>query len=174
MKKASAILLLFIFSFNSVGFYIAFGVQLYQIKQEVRQKIIDGTPEEELVQLKYSSATKKEFHWHEDGEFSYKGKLYDVVRAEKKHAATIYYCIVDKEETILLASLKKQLEKNSRRNKRNGKPAKSLNKVFFQPRNLPDALAMHSSEENNLSNFQYFNFYKPPGLEPSGPPPKRI
>ncbi|MDT0678009.1 hypothetical protein [Autumnicola musiva] len=174
MKKASVILLLFIFSFNSVGFYITFGIQLYQIKTEVRQKIIDGTPEEELVQLKYSSETKEEFHWHEDGEFRYRGKMYDVVRAEDGENTIVYYCIVDKEETILLASLKKQLEKNSKRNKRNGKMAKSFHKVFFQPRNLPDALTLFTPEENLLINSRHFNFYTPPGLEPSGPPPKWV
>ncbi|WP_373058428.1 hypothetical protein [Zunongwangia sp. H14] len=174
MKKAFAILLLLIFSFNSAGFYISFGIQLYQIKKEVKQRIIAATPREELIQLKYSSATKKEFHWHEDGEFSYKGRMYDVVNTEKNGDATFYFCIEDKEEMILLASLKKQLEKNSKRSKRTGNTAKPFLKIFFQPNHFPYALALPDHEKKSGISFGYFNFYSSPGLEPSGPPPKRV
>lgn len=174
LKNASAILLLFIFSFNSIGFYLSVGIQLYQNKEEMKRNIIAGTPDGDLISLLYNSETKELFKWHGKREFRHKELMYDVVRAERKGDAVIYYCIADDEETLLLAMLIKQLKKNSKRHKRGGKTTKNLHKVFFLTRSFSEKLVLQKKEEKHNITSGTLELYTPPGLEFAGPPPKIV
>lgn len=74
--------------------------QKKQIKQEVKQQIINGINKENLVLLKFSKIeSKSKFHWEGFKEFEYNGQLYDVVEKEIKGDTLYYWCWPDYEET---------------------------------------------------------------------------
>ncbi|MBN2681033.1 MAG: hypothetical protein JXR58_00870 [Bacteroidales bacterium] len=107
MKKAFAILIVFILVVPFAGTYYWLQLRKYQLKKEVRKKIIAGIPKEELVVLRFSvSETKTVLKWKHSKEFEYKGEMYDIVDTEFLNDSVVYYVWWDNEETQLEKQLK--------------------------------------------------------------------
>lgn len=102
MKKISAIFLLLVFLFSTMGYYVFYSIQLHQAKRTMERQVLAGLPDSLLVTIEGSDALS----WHEDGrEFSLNGEMYDVVRSVVKDGKTIYSCVNDKKEKELLNRL---------------------------------------------------------------------
>jgi len=119
MRRAVAISLLFFMLLQAGGYFFVFKLQQHEIRQEIKQQIKAGVPEDELVLFKIpnTSAGKPRSlqHIHE-GEFRYNGVMYDVTRQET-HGDTIwYYCLADEKETQLFANLDESVKRDMNQN----------------------------------------------------------
>ncbi len=130
MKRILAICLLFVFTFNSVGYYFVFIILQQQIRSEIKNQIKQRIPSEELHVLAVSKSEK--IDWKREGkEFLYKGTMYDVVKTEKKDDTVLYYCITDVEETQLFAMLDQLVKEHLAHSKKHNS-AKKLLKNFYK------------------------------------------
>jgi hypothetical protein len=132
------------------------------------------TPENQLHIITQSAQNENEFKWDWDGkEFSYKGKMYDVVRSEKSNGVIKYYCLSDEDETGLYARLDAVVKKQMNdENTASGNAAKNLVKMLLQiylpsvQNELPlceNMLTLNCSHELNYTSFS---------SETNSPPPK--
>jgi hypothetical protein len=108
MKKILSILLLGIFLFNTMGYYFVFKVNQSILRCEIRGMINSGFHKEMCILVKIdcpdSNPNFKKLDHHE---FSYCGRLYDIVSESVKGNTTWYYCINDKQEERLIAGFEK-------------------------------------------------------------------
>lgn len=102
MNKPISILLLIIFLNNSFGYYIAFLFEQKQIRNEIKEKIEQSLPENELTIIFINNDETSLIKWFEkDKEFSFNDEMYDVIRNKITKTGTIYFCIHDKDEKKL-------------------------------------------------------------------------
>jgi len=77
------------------------------VRKEIKTRIIEGLDKDELVLLKFSTASaQRELNWKHSKEFEYKQQMYDVVEKQIEGDSIFYWCWLDHEET----KLEKQLE----------------------------------------------------------------
>lgn len=120
LKKIAILVLMIALIVNICGMYFIIESVRFSVKKEIKRKIKLGVPENELHQLKFLKTDiesgNAELKWLEDNEFSFQGKMYDVVRTLDDGPYIIYYCINDFQEEQLFASLDnmicKQLTEN--------------------------------------------------------------
>ena len=104
MKKQLASILLFFFLFNSTGYYFIFELYKYHVKKEMQALTAKGSVE--LTILRITDADHDPgFQRVEKKEIRYKGSLYDVIKEVRSGGTTIFYCIHDKKEEKLLATM---------------------------------------------------------------------
>ncbi|MEI6696861.1 MAG: hypothetical protein WCO13_12435 [Bacteroidota bacterium] len=118
MKKSVAVSLTLIILFNIAAYYVWFTVLQFSIHSEIKQAIIEGLKEKDLIRIEVSENYKTTIRWTEvEKEFCYKCEMYDVVKIKKKKGKSCYYCINDRKEEELFAlfkkthSLKKEIDK---------------------------------------------------------------
>lgn len=106
MKKIFAVFVLFILLFNSMGYYILFELNKFQVRQEMQSQLVKKTVK--LYLLKITDPEKDpEFKRIHKKEFQYKGKMYDVIKEVKNNGITLFYCLKDTKEDNLLAAMKR-------------------------------------------------------------------
>ncbi len=175
LKSVVATCLLFIFLFNFGGCYVILKVQQYQVRREMIQQIKAGVSDTDLTPIKVTSENENQLIWEDGEEFQYKGIMYDVVHTEKvDHKTTIYHCLTDTQETNLLAELQDLIKKN-KKNKNNRKnPVKIFFKVLnkISPQFQKQGIVIFESNPEVI--FHYVNYYNPPKLDISSPPPKTV
>ena len=102
MKQAFKIFgLLFIIT-PFLGLFLCLQIQKQITKKEVKWNLINNTPYDDLVFLKFSKqeATEK-LKWKHSKEFSFNGEMFDIVKKEVKQDSVFYWCWWDHEETTL-------------------------------------------------------------------------
>ena len=89
--------------------YFSFKFRQYHIRKEIKHHITSGVSAEELVLLKIPVSLEEnptdDFKRMHAMEFRYKGIMYDVVKQENRQGSTWYWCLKDKQESALFASL---------------------------------------------------------------------
>jgi hypothetical protein len=104
LKKTLGYILLLLFLFNSLGYYFIFELFKYNVKKEMQTRTNIGSLE--LTILKITDVKDDPgFQRVEKKEIRYKGSLYDVIKELQSGRTTIFYCIHDKKEEILLATM---------------------------------------------------------------------
>jgi len=104
LKIAVTVLLLFLISFLSGGYYFAF----YLNRIEARTKVLDEINRGELPKpLQSFILTQNQLEKMEvdENELMVDGKWYDIVKTEHCDGYIIAFCIADEKETDLIASL---------------------------------------------------------------------
>lgn len=102
-----------------------FSIQLGQVRHRVKQQIKAGVPERERILLKIPH--KEEFAGNgvfvrrHEGEFRYKGEMYDVLTAEDHGDTTWYWCIHDVHESGLFKDLNSRIDQYLRTHPRQQK-----------------------------------------------------
>lgn len=138
MRKPISILLLLVFLFQSVGCLVIFKLQQLQVRNEVKHHLLSNLPDSELEIIKISrheqSDSNSPFHFWESDEFSYSGKMYDVIRREDHGNTTWYYCFPDTRETHVLSQLNKfvkdQMAHDPKKQKQRDEFQRLLNSLF--------------------------------------------
>jgi hypothetical protein len=134
MKKILSIVLVFVLFYSIIGFYLNFEIEQFRIKEEVKEKIINNLPENELTLIKISSRDNEKIIWMEEGrEFKYQGNMFDVVRIKKGTDTTYYYCFSDVNESKLLANLDKLVkEQTDNSQSRTNQKKQEINYFFHE------------------------------------------
>ncbi|MCE9539543.1 MAG: hypothetical protein K8R85_10025 [Bacteroidetes bacterium] len=175
MKKIAVIFFLFVFLFNTMGYFIAFKAVHYQIKKEIKAEIKRKVNPSELTVIVINKKRINQIDWLENGkEMYHDGKLYDIVRNTENDTSIIYYCINDKQEEELFAHLEEHINAHIAankpiRNKSTKKLADNIIKLYFSNK------TSHSfnSDSNIITQFPgvYFT-YVSPTLKRNSPPPE--
>lgn len=107
MKQLLGIILLILLLVPATATFLYLYWRKLEIREEVKEQMIDGLEEDQLVLLKFTEAdAHRQLRWEHAGEFEYQRQMYDIVRRELKGDTTYYYCWLDKAET----QLNRQLE----------------------------------------------------------------
>jgi hypothetical protein len=114
MKRTVSILLVAVFLLQTLGIYLVFKLKQTEIRSEVKNKISTELPDEALVLIKLNNSTANKsgngFRWIRHNEFSYRGKMYDVVRREQHDRNEIwFFCLSDEQETKLISNFRQQV-----------------------------------------------------------------
>jgi hypothetical protein len=144
------------------------------IKEAVKERILAGVGQNELVQLTFSlQAIDSELKWEHSKEFEYKGEMYDVVKSEQWADSITYWCIHDKAETEINRQLDQLTAQESGKDPQHkaalGNFFDFLKSLFCteQPTVVPPAIA---STVNHFSyQFSLYPIY--PSLD--SPPPEQ-
>ena len=178
MKKAVPIFLAFLILYNVLGYLIVFKTFQYSIRNEVRQKIVNSVPENELIVIRLTNAEMKSgkngYAKTDNMEFSLAGKMYDIVRSKTEGDTNILYCINDTKEESLFANLdahvKRYMESNI--------PLKQKSNTLFQVIVTQAILQKKSPFMQNESAYEYvFSFSEKLNstfIHIPSPPPKNI
>lgn len=152
---------------------MVFKVQQYEVRKEIKTRIKQGVPIDELVRIEVTAHNAHELDWEHSREFRYRGTMYDVVRTQVVDAqTTVYYCVNDDQETELFAELDQLVQKSMEaegkgRSKRTG-PFKLL------PCIVPGALAHPSTQILSIAPcIGGHSSYLRPWLPISSPPPEQ-
>jgi hypothetical protein len=128
LKKPIALFFLFIFLFNSLGFFFVFKFNQYELHKDARAQVLAQMPNTQLICIPVTKPCQ--VSWTEENEFSWNGNLYDVVRSEKKSDGTMnYYCLNDSKEEELFSKLDDHLS-NELNTKSTGKTGKLILKLL--------------------------------------------
>jgi hypothetical protein len=72
------------------------------VRHAVKESILRGLPENELVTLRFSvEESKTLLDWHHAGEFEYLGQMYDIISKQESVDSIVYNCWADNAETYL-------------------------------------------------------------------------
>jgi len=109
-----------------MGYFVVFRYNQYVIRQEMMARIRNGVLPHNYVLLKISNPGKeKQFRRINKTEFSWCGRMYDVVIERKSGDTTLFYCLHDKKEENLLADFSIYLKRH-RSSSRNAHSALAL------------------------------------------------
>ena len=116
MKKIIAIVILGLMLYNILGYYLVYLGLIYEAKSEMSERIEGSDFGKELTTLVFSiengNISDKDIDFKNEDEFEYKGEMYDVVKSETRDGFVYFYCINDKNEEFIQASLEKHISDN--------------------------------------------------------------
>lgn len=174
MRKVSALIITFIFLFNTMGYYFVFSYEQYLVRSEMRRFIKTGYFKDSYIVLKIVSPfSNPDFKRIDKGEFKFRDKLYDIVSEKQEYNYTIFLCINDKNEEKLLAGFHHYFELAIVRNN----PGKTRHALALAYHVIKLALIKNSwnqppvlSKEISFINRDplLFSIFRPP----ISPPPK--
>jgi len=139
--------------------YLYLNHQRYQIKREVKWKIIEGIDKSELVLIHLSKAEAKErLDWEHSKEFEFEGEMYDVVEFEEAPDSVKYWCWWDHEETALnqnLAEVVSNLLGNHPDKKEKEQKLISFYQSLFSEKIFHWEALQFTSISNPIENYQF-------------------
>jgi hypothetical protein len=145
LKKIAAIAVLFVFLVNTMGYFVVFKYNQYLVKQEMISRIRTGILHPDVVILKILHPEQnQQFRRIEKNEFTFCGRLYDIVVERKTGDTTIFYCLHDNKEESLIADFTLYLRNRGRSgSSQKDDPMHSLlhnlvTQALIQNRTLPD------------------------------------
>ncbi|HRH39627.1 MAG TPA: hypothetical protein PK760_14855, partial [Flavobacteriales bacterium] len=161
MRRSIGIVLLLFFAFTLVGVHPLQEVLREMARAEMVRNIAANGTEEGVTQLHFAldgdRVADPLFAWEEEDEFTYDGRLYDVVRTERTGDHIVFFCIPDEREDSIVAS-GKELDPY-----RTGGPHKRLvvkcaldgytmpATLVNEPRSCVTAVTAHPVDERALS-----------------------
>ena len=175
MRKLLAIVVVFLFAFQTGGFLILFELQKYSIRNEIKNKIKQGLPEEELVVFRIpveeQESFLKNFMFFDENEFRIEGKMYDVVKVETNTDFIFYYCVSDEKESMLFANLDTSVRKTMDNSPSNQNQVRNFSSFIFSLFFSQGDNITFKNPPSGENNFPYFFSIKSWKESPSTLPP---
>jgi hypothetical protein len=110
MKRLIALLLLASLLINTVGYFYLFEYQRYRLQLEMEAALDGGKVRLTILEIP-KPEVNKHFKRIHNREFLFHGKMFDVLYEKHKKASTVFYCVQDHKEDILIAGMKKAIQK---------------------------------------------------------------
>ncbi len=155
MKKVLVIFLLFIFLFNTVGYFIAFKAVQYEIKNEVWSEIKPDIINKKLTSVTINKNNLQDIEWLESGkEMRYNNKMYDIIKITETHSSITFYCINDTKEESLFSNLEDHINTHIA-----NKPIKSGNQKKATDNVIKLYFLNEQSIKFNISSIYRHNFF---------------
>ena len=159
MRKLVSFSLLFLLTFQIIGFVGYFEFAHYQLKKEIKVQLKQGMPKDKLVIFDLNTTQLKNLVWLKKNEFNLNGNLFDVVRKSKSNGITHLECVSDKQEKVLFAKLNQNVSSNLGEDNQH-RPVSSLFKLLQTPA-LPirvfDITNLIYFKENPIETFNYLD-----------------
>jgi len=108
-KAVISVIMSLILLFSSGGLFLTFIIKQTVIRSEIRNRIKSGLPKNSLTIIKKHKNEAEQnilLKWLREKEFSYNGKMFDVVSREIHGDSVWYYCLLDEKETGLFSKMK--------------------------------------------------------------------
>jgi hypothetical protein len=109
LKKFVSIFLAVLILYNILGYMVVFQSYRYAIRKEVKRRIKNAVPENELIVIRLTAedmrSGKNGYKKIDKNEFRLSDKLYDIVRRSTTGDTTLFYCINDKQEEQLFSNI---------------------------------------------------------------------
>jgi len=140
-RKHIALFLIVLVILHSGFQLLIFKVFEAKYKHEIKEMIEAGIDEKDLTLLIFGKDIRHKtvpgFEWKKKNEFRYRGEMYDIVKRKHTADSIYFYCIHDKKESKLFASLEKYiiafLEKNPAKEKEINIITSQLSKLYPAP-----------------------------------------
>jgi hypothetical protein len=114
LKKLAAIALLLVFLVNTMGYFVLFRYNHFLAKREMVSRIRNGDYSADVVLLKILNPERSaHFKRIEKKEFTWYGRLYDIVSERRDGDTALIYCLHDKKEQELLTDYTLYLRRKS-------------------------------------------------------------
>lgn len=174
MKKTLVIFFLFLTFLKIGGFVAILGITREIIRKQVFQKIKDKVVVADTKCIVGTTENLKKIIWEkENKEFWFDGELYDLIRIEDKHGVKHYFCLSDKNEKQIIATMDNLIIGNN--HSPINQTSKDILVLIFQPAIIITYLT--ASFKVTVSDiFTKFppilSFYNSPYSLKSSPPPK--
>jgi hypothetical protein len=112
LKKSFSIFLIISFLFNTTGSLLIFLVLQSNLKESAREKISSNDYNRLQTLIVFTNKDlrngKADLKFFDEQEFSFRGKMYDIIKHENKNDSVYFYCFADTDEDDLnLAFTKK-------------------------------------------------------------------
>ncbi|HEY9364372.1 MAG TPA: hypothetical protein VIQ00_13985 [Chitinophagaceae bacterium] len=171
MKKITVILLLALMLVEVAGLYGVFIFQRQVIKKEMKAWMHRHREELEPAYTKLVvNKNAGEIHWEDENEFSFSGRMYDLVEKKLHGDQLVLVCISDEKETTLLDDFAKNIY-----NKEGGNSSKKhqsqVIRLVLSPFILQQAVISFTAPCHVVKNYShysqvlpqvYFNIITPP------------
>ncbi len=131
LKKLTGILFLACLLVPILSTYGWLHFQKREVRETVKQLLLAGVDQEELVLFKFTQSESELLDWKKDHEFAYQGQMYDVVSSEVIGDSIYYWCWWDEAES----KIERQIEELT-------------------------AMLFHQSPENQQKQARLHDFYK--------------
>lgn len=172
VKSSIVIVLLLSLVAPTGGTFFYLQHQKRLVRKEVKKKMMEGIPKEDLVLLVFTEKEiKTKLDWKHAKEFEFEGNMYDIVY--KKHTAdNIYYwCWLDTEETKLnkqLDDLALGLFNQNPKNKKKQRTLLSFYKTLFfsKPQNREKGYPVEHFSHSFFYSENFSSITLPPLLGP--------
>ncbi len=112
MKRTLSIFLVISFLFNTAGYLLIFLVIQSSLKENAREKISSNNYNHSQTLIVFANKNLDtgiaELKFYDEKEFSFKGKMYDIIKRENKNDSVYFYCLADTEEDELNLAFNKK------------------------------------------------------------------
>ena len=158
-RKITAVFLLACLLMPALATFGYLQHQKYQVRKEVKHRLMAGIDKSELVLLKFTERqASRELEWEHSREFEYRGEMYDVVERAVKGDTLYFWCWWDHKETALNKKLS-TLVQNVTRHKPERQEQRQFtlhfySKWFFQSYQVPQPVYF-------LSALKYRDYHEP-------------
>ena len=174
MKQSAVILLLVLLLLQSGGYYIIFCADILETKHEAIEIVENADRnKEQLTTLTFpyrdGAVLAADLTFNDEDEFTYQGRMYDVISSEKSNGQITFKCYTDNKETALTQNLKEKIdsEKDGPAQKQKGSLIKML------PQYIAVSIAKHCfssctsliysiAYQNGHQTFVYGTIVSPP------------
>ncbi len=162
------------------GYMPVFKIEQWLIHHKMEAVIEQFVDNDQLQLISISPENQQKLKWERVGkEFWYEGKLYDIVRSEKKGDVTHYYCIDDTAETNLayefIEEIKKQTEDSDNEGTSLNDFFKKVLKIYIPPPYSPhNPIVFSQIPKESKVLTPYINHYASQFCNRIDPPPKQV
>ena len=141
MKKTFSIFLILSFLFNAAGYLLIYSLLQSHLKEIAEENISTGRLVNKVLILAFSKTdineVLSELRFLDKKEFSYKGKMYDVIKKECVNDSIYFYCLPDADEDELNLAFNKNFDGDEQNSDKNS-PRQNLLKNILQDGVLSD------------------------------------
>ena len=115
MKHTAVILLLSLLLLQTGGYYVILSIDILEAKQEAMNVINNDKQETQNITklsfpVKDGKVIAQGLIFNDEDEFTYQGKMYDVISTEKSKGYITFKCYTDNKETELTANLNNKID----------------------------------------------------------------
>ncbi|MCB0585287.1 MAG: hypothetical protein KDD06_08180 [Phaeodactylibacter sp.] len=165
--------LLFVLLCPSGLAFLFFAWQKYQLKENVKKQLLAGMDASELTVFKLSKADAGALlEWEEEGEFEYRGQMYDVVETAVEGDSIRYLCYPDVAESRLEKELRRLLAKPLNNDPATAGNAQRLISFYQSLFCVETPLCPLPARKSPQAHFFYASPFGVPEGPPHTPPPE--
>lgn len=106
LKRAPIYLLLSVFMFSTMGYFPLLELNKFLIQKEIKELLVANPSKLAVVRI-VNPENDPSFQRIHQGEFRYKGRMYDIASESSDGYTTTFLCIHDKKEDNLFKGIKK-------------------------------------------------------------------
>jgi hypothetical protein len=146
-RRSLAFFLLLVLLLPLAGSFFLFQYRQIAIKKELKRKIKQGLPDSELISMVLTPEilNSKSFEWHNSHEFRLNGRMYDIIKTNKKGNQTEYKVVWDNDESELFSQLESDLKEAF-----SNDPVQKSNSAKFL--SFLKSIYIHDTEDDRMIN----------------------